>query len=177
MRWLVFDTETTDLIGNSVTNERHQPHIVEFCGLIIDSSGKELEALEFLCRPPIKIPEVAVRITGITDEAVKDEEPFSYYADDVQNFLRNADAVVAHNLSYDMAMVNIEMARVNKLSPWPDRRVCTVEQTEWINGYRLSLTALHEKLFGEGFPDAHRARTDVEATCRCLVRMIEEGYV
>ena len=35
-----------------------------------------------------------------------------------------------------------------------------------------TLTELHQKLFGEGFGDAHDAAYDVSATARCLFEMI-----
>jgi hypothetical protein len=52
-----------------------------------------------------------------------------------------------------------------------------VECTEHFYGYRLSLTNLHKHLFNEGFPEAHRARNDVEALCRCVVKLIEMGEI
>ena len=57
---------------------------------------------------------------------------------------------------------------------WP-RLCCTVENTEWLHGHRLSLSALHEELFGEPFSGAHRARTDVAALTRCYLELVKRG--
>jgi hypothetical protein len=55
---------------------------------------------------------------------------------------------------------------------WP-RRICTVEQTQHIKGFRLNLSGLHEFLFGEKFSGAHRAKVDVAALVRCSSEMFK----
>jgi len=40
-----------------------------------------------------------------------------------------------------------------------------------LKGYRLKLAQLYEHLFGETFPDAHRARNDVQALRRICVEL------
>ena len=70
-RTLVFDTETTDLIPNSVTDERHQPHIIEFYGHVVNGEGESLEELEFLAHPGMKLSPTTTRITGLTDSDLK----------------------------------------------------------------------------------------------------------
>jgi DNA polymerase-3 subunit alpha len=73
-----------------------------------------------------------------------------------------------------MDMLSLEFRRLGMLEEvikWPVIRICTVEQTEWYKGYRLSLTALYEELFGEPFPDAHRARVDVQALTRVFLEL------
>jgi hypothetical protein len=58
---------------------------------------------------------------------------------------------------------------------WPDK-ICTVEQTVHLKGYRVSLSVLHETLFGMPFTGAHRAKVDVSALlfiCKELYRIGE----
>jgi len=52
-----------------------------------------------------------------------------------------------------------------------------VQETEWIKGHRLSLSALHEELFGEPFSGAHRARVDVDALTRCFNELRQRGDI
>ena len=40
-----------------------------------------------------------------------------------------------------------------------------------------TLTELHQKLFGEGFGDAHDAAYDVAATARCFFEMVRFGVI
>jgi len=176
-RTLIFDTETTSLVSNSLLREDLQPRIIEFYGQIVDETGKQIEELEFICDPGVPITEEITRITGISAQDVKGKKRFADHADSVIRLLQSADSVVAHNLSYDWFVVNVEMKRLGLKPEWPLIRICTVEETEWIKGYRLNLGALHEELFGERFSGAHRARTDVEALTRCFIALRERGDI
>jgi hypothetical protein len=73
-------------------------------------------------------------------------------------------------------MVEIEMQRHGCDIIWPEK-ICTVEMTEHMDGFRLSLTALHEKLFGEAFKGSHRASADVHAMKRCYSELIKRGEI
>lgn len=177
MRTLVFDTETTDLISNSLLSEKHQPQIIEFCGLVYDDQAQELEGLEFFCDPGKPLPDEVTRITGIKAEDLRGAPRFEAVADRIVALIESADSVVAHNLSYDMAVVDFELARLGRRARWPADRVCTVEQTEHLKGHRLKLADLHALLFGEPFAGAHRARVDVEALARCYHELVRRGEI
>lgn len=167
MLTLIFDTETTGLISNSAVPLSKQPRLIEYYGALVRQDGTVHSDLDFICNPGISISDEIKRITGLSDTDTAGQPPFSSYAAEIQKQLASADAVVAHNLSYDMSILDNEMQRLGSSLVWPDRRVCTVEATQHYKGFRLSLQALHEHLFGEGFPSAHRARNDVGALIRC----------
>lgn len=172
----VFDTETTDLIANSAKALDKQPHIIEFYGCLVDTTSSKVKGeVEFFCDPGIKLSETTIKITGITDETLKGAKPWKEHQAKVQALLKKSEAVVAHNLSYDYAMVNFEAQRTGKEILWPGKKVCTVEGTEHLKGFRLSLTALHELLFEKPFDGAHRARVDVEALTRCYLELLKRG--
>ena len=181
MRAIIFDTETTDLLANSLIAIEHRPHIIEFYAMAMEWKDGEgwtkVDELDFLCKPPIRISEEITRITGIKPEDVTDKERFAHHANAVEKFLGTGDMVVAHNLSYDMAVTDTEFERLRRAIEWPAQRLCTVEATEHLKGYRLSLSALHEELFGEAFTGAHRARVDVEALGRCFVELWNRGEI
>lgn len=179
-RALVFDTETTALVSNSVLPEKHQPEITEYFGQIVQIPSMEVvDQLEFFCKPRQPVSEEVTRITGITNDMLMNEKPFSAYSSLVARQVSSVDAVVAHNLSYDVHVVTTEFSRINQQSSliWPRRKICTVESTEWLKGYRLNLSALHEELFGEKFAGAHRARQDVEALTRCFCELVNRGIL
>ena len=176
MKVLCFDTETSGLQKNSAIRLEKRPHIIEFFGLTLtdlEETGK-WESLFFHHKP---LDEIITKITGITDELIKDAPLFYSKAQELKDHIESHDRVVAHNLTFDMAMVDNEMDRVNLKVKWPKDRICTVEQTEHINGHRLSLALLHEHLFGVGFPNAHRAENDVRALARCYVELVKRGEV
>lgn len=173
---MLFDTETTGLVKNSAIPLDSQPRIIELFALGLDR-GKEANAYSQLFRSLKPLSERVTEITSITDEMLKGKPPFSDHAEGVKEMIESCDLVVAHNLSFDKAVIDYEMARA-ELEPveWP-QLLCTVEATEYIKGFRLSLAMLHEHLFGEGFEDAHRAENDVRALTRCYIKLVEEGEV
>lgn len=174
---LIFDTETTDLITNSLRSLDKQPYVIEFYGMLIDRDSMEIVSdYETLCDVPVKITEKISKITNITNEMVSDSPAFKSILNEIRSLIEQADRVVAHNLAFDCEMLEIEFKRANEALTWPEK-LCTVETTEYIKGYRMSLTELHEYLFGEKFKGAHRARDDVEALFRCYKRLIEDKLI
>lgn len=179
MKAAVFDCEANGLIANSGITIDKQPRLLEFYGCIVESNGTVIQELEFLCNPEMKILKEVTNITGITDEMVANEPIFKKRLEELQEFFFSCDAVVGHNLQYDKSIIDFELKRagVNSELFWPDLKICTVEQTEHLKGYRLSLTDLHQHLFGYGFAGAHRARVDVQATVKCFVELIKRGEI
>lgn len=185
MKAFIFDTETTGLVKNCLIPLASQPRVIEFFGHTVDDeTGEVLQEIEFMCKPgeafdleKIKQGEKKsiAQITGIKNEDVANAQLFSHHAPQVHAAIACSDAVVAHNLSFDKALIEAEFARCDKLPHWPQRQICTVEETEWIKGHRLSLTDLHMELFGEPFKDAHRARFDVQALTRCYLELRKRG--
>jgi len=176
VKTLIFDTETSDLIGNSLLPIDKLPRIIELFGLSLDENCEEVGAYHFLFDPGIKITEEITRITSITNEMVKGKPRFSESSEAIRDLIMDHEEVVAHNLSFDRQMVDIEMKRCGLEVDWPIL-ICTVEQSEFYRGHRLNLQALHELLFGEGFPNAHRAENDVRALARCFIKMRQDGDI
>ena len=177
MRHLIFDTETTDLVENTLIPVHKQPRIIELFGVMLDDQKgwEPMEEFEQLINPGIAIAPKVTEITGIDDSMVVNAPSFRDVYPQVIEFFAGADVVVAHNLSYDLQVVNFEFRRIEQSMKWPRKRVCTVEGTEHMKGYRLNLNALHTELFGVGFEKAHRARNDVMATARCYVELVKRG--
>jgi DNA polymerase-3 subunit alpha len=179
MRSLIFDTETTELIANSLLPDLHQPRIVEFFGHVVEDDGTVLDELEFMCNPGVPIPEESAKITGIKSEDVQNLPPFKEFEGKVRSLIGGATAIVGHNLAFDWDVLNLELKRTGTLEMvrWPAIRICTVEETEWFKGFRLSLSGLHEHLFGSPFEGAHRAKNDVQALTRCFLELRKRGDI
>lgn len=178
--YIFIDTETTDLIKSSGVPLAKQPRIIEFCGIITDDRGKTVDELNFLCDPGFPVPDFITRITGIKTVDVAGKPGFDAYASKVKALIERSHCVIAHNLQFDMGMVNYEFARIASKEAevnWPVRQICTVEQTSFLKGYPLKMGDMYEHLFGERFPNAHRARNDVVALVKCFWELKGKGMI
>jgi DNA polymerase III epsilon subunit family exonuclease len=177
MRALILDTETTNLVTNHSMKLDQQPSIVEFCGWVVDLSTGEIEdELDLLIKPPSGVTEETTKITGLTDEMLKDAPEFASVAHDIRTFIEGREVVIAHNASFDCEMLDLELERRGKKIAWP-RVICTVEATIHLKGFRLKLADLYKMLFNEEFAGAHRARVDVQALTRCCVELFRRGEI
>jgi DNA polymerase III epsilon subunit family exonuclease len=174
MRAIIFDTETTGLLKKKAAPLNTQPSVIEFYGCAVDHTGEVIDVYETLIKPPEKIAPIITQITGITNEMLEDAPPFSFVAPKIKKFLEGGERVVAHNLSFDVGMIDNEFERLTQALAWPKVRTCTVEQLEFIKGHRMKLADLYNYFFPGETYGAHRAKADVVALTRiyreCLVR-------
>jgi DNA polymerase-3 subunit epsilon len=140
------------------------------------SSGAILREIDQLFWVPIQLEPKIIKITGISNEMLAGCPKFEDKSNEVLAFIESADLVIAHNLSFDKDMVEIEFERLGRVVHWP-RGLCTVEQTVGMKGYRLSLSALHQELFGVPFAGSHRAKADVAALVRCCVELRKRDMI
>ena len=172
-----FDTETTDLIVNRSVKLYKQPEIIEFYGCIFNLETGEIKSeIDQLFKPTQAIPAEITKITGITNEMVADAPKFKQHAALIKSMIQNAPLLIAHNLSFDQEMLEIEFERLNEKINF-GKRLCTVEATGYLKGFRLRLGDLHEYLFGEKFLGAHRAEHDVKALVKCCVELRARGVI
>jgi len=182
---VLFDTETTDLISNRLLPLEQQPRITEIYAMRVkvtdgedDFYWEKISEVDHLINPGVKITDGSEKKTGITNEIVADKPRIEDVWQEIISVFNGADMAVAHNIDFDMTIINFESMRVDDAEfIWPHDLVCTVEATEHLSGYRLSLTDLHTTLFGVGFPKAHRAKNDVEALFSCFRELYESGLI
>ena len=177
MKSLIFDTETTGLIENRSVKLTAQPHVIDFYAALVDLRTGEIEKeWDYLIKPPKPITAEITGITGITNEMVDGKPDFAHYAPFIKQAIQEAPLVIAHNLSFDKEMIDLEFERLGQVLTWPSLS-CTVEATIHLKGFRLTLSALHELLFGQSFSGAHRAKHDVAALIRCAVELAKRGEI
>lgn len=185
MKAIIFDTETTGLIKNRKIPLNKQPEIIEFYGEYVDlKTGSVLDSLELLIRPNHiindKLPPIIEKITGLDyNKDLSDKPNYKELSSTIQQFFYQPDCncAIAHNMGYDKEMIDIECERIGTPFDWPERLLCTIEQTMHLKGYRLNLNKLHNELFKEDFENAHRARNDVKALTKCCVELHKQGII
>jgi DNA polymerase-3 subunit epsilon len=181
---VVFDTETTGLTKNRTVRLDRQPEVIEFYAALVDldAGPAPLEDYHTLIRPTVEYPMTDWTITQtktkISNEELKDAPAFGEVADTIHDFLAHPrPGNLAHNLSFDRDMIEIELERLKRKIVWPLVSVCTVEQTVHLRGRRLNQTALHEFLFQKGFDNAHRAKADSGALINIAVELRKRGII
>lgn len=189
MRITIFDTETTGLpIREGKLSD--QPHVTQFASQTFDYDPKirrfvEISRFNQLIKPPISIPEVCVRISGITDAMVANMPTFAQISDQILAIFRNSDLAVAHNLNFDQEILGFEMQRLGlPKNCLPKNTYDSMEGTRNLcklpgkssYGYKSpKLMELHQFLLNESFAEAHNAEKDVEALSRCLKVLLQNG--
>ena len=162
---LVFDTETTGIPKHPNAAPESQPRIIEWGGVLVDSSGEVLEELQVLINPAVKLEPVITKITGLTDEDLVEEEGFATVAERLlRPLFAKADRLIAHNLPFDRTMMELDIERARLTAwPWPEQNLCTVQEHVPQFGRRMKLLELYAHYTGGPLEQTHRALDDVYA--------------
>jgi DNA polymerase-3 subunit epsilon len=168
---IVFDLETTGLPLAEGADLDLQPRITEFGAIKLDHQLKEIAELEFLINPGIPLDPKVTKITGLTDDMLKDKKPFVARLEEITNFFLGERVLVAHNLPFDRIVLQFELERLGKLFqfPWPPEQICTVEIGETIWNKKRKLGDIYQEVTGNEHKGAHRAIADV----RALIEIID----
>ena len=159
----IFDLETTGLLEADGTPLALQPHITEIYAMQVDDEGNLIKEIDTLIKPPIPLPAIITKITGLTDHMFKDSPVFAEVYKDIIEVFLCSHTMVAHNLSFDQGMLLNELRRLGKEFhfPFPPIKFCTVEQSMHIKGHRLKNSELYKEATGKEMVGAHRAKVDV----------------
>lgn len=163
MKFLAFDTETTGLPKHPDAKPETQPKVIEFGAALLDVDGNVLETLQLLINPREPLEAIITKITGLKDEDLVDEPTFPEVFPQIKAIIEKADAVLAHNLPFDFALINFELARHSLELEWPLYKICTVQENVPLWGRRPKLLELYKHLTGEPLAQTHRALDDVLA--------------
>jgi DNA polymerase-3 subunit alpha len=182
--FLIYDTETTGLPRDwkaPLTDSDNWPRLVQLAWQLHDADGSLISRGNHIVRPDgFTIPFTSAKIHGITTErAQKDGVPLADALAAFNQDLSRASYVMGHNIEFDVNIVGAEYHRLEEqIEKLTDKPVIDSknEATDYcaIPGGRggqfkwPTLTELHQKLFGEGFGEAHDAAYDVDATAKCF---------
>lgn len=162
---ILFDTETTGLIGHDHIPIEEQPEIIEFAGVKLhDETLEQIGELQLTIKPKrLPLPDKVVEITGITEDMLVNAPSFARVLPQIEQFFLGEQILVAHNAPYDVGMLRLELQRVDRLTrfPWPQQHWCTVAMTTELRGARMRLGDLYTELTGKQPEGWHRAMNDV----------------
>lgn len=122
IREIAFDTETTGL------NPNDGDRIIEIGAVEMINHIPTGKTFRRLINPGMPVSEATIRITGITDDHLRDKPPFEDrdIIDAFLEFLGDA-TIVAHNASFDRGFLNMELQRCGREIIPEDRWVDTVQ--------------------------------------------------
>ena len=163
-KFVVFDLETTGLFFN-------QDEITEI-GAVKIVDGKIVETFSTLIKPSKDIPEEVTKITGISNETVKDAPSFNQVVMDFKNFCEGCTLVGYNILDFDIKFLNFS---ANKLSINFDNKIddALIMARKFCPGlkrYRLKDISTH---LGVTLDNAHRALFDTLATAEVFIKLTD----
>lgn len=160
--FVVFDIETTglDFMNNGITE----------IGAVKLVDGKIVEQFTTLVKPDYRITEENFKITGISEEMVKDSPKIGAVLPDFMKFI-DGSILVAHNADFDTKFIKRfagaeEYELKNKVI---DSVVLARETLPFLRKHDLQTIADH---FGISF-NHHRALADAYATAEAFVEMMK----
>lgn len=161
--FVVFDIETT---GLSPKNNK----ITEI-GAIKIINGEIAESYSQLVNPGVPIPDLIVKLTGITDDLVAEKPSISEVLPSFKEFIGDS-VLVAHNAAFDMGFIreNYKAINISINNPVLDTLELSRAVFPTLKSHKLNLIAKHLKV---DLLNHHRAVDDALATANILLKILE----
>ena len=192
VRALIFDTETTGMVRWKLPPEHEsQPDLIQLGMLLVETVDWSAKArLSTLVRLPdgVRIDPGAKQAHGISEQDCEGYGVAAVVACSLFNQLcLQADAIVAHNMSFDRSVMLTALYRLGKK---PDRMagkriICTMELSTDVlklpgkyGGYKWpTLAEAYRHFAGEEIEGAHDALVDTQACLAVFRGLCEAGLV
>ena len=162
--FVIFDVETT---GLSPSSER----LTEI-GAVLVKKGQVLDRFQTFVNPQKPIPAEITKLTGITDEMVKDAPKEGEALRALLSFAGDR-TLVAHNASFDMSFLRAAAARTGQVvqNPFADTLAIARCALPQLKNHKLDTLAAH---FQVSFRH-HRADDDSKALAQIFFGLVEMG--
>jgi DNA polymerase-3 subunit epsilon len=169
-RIVALDTETT---GTS-----NEDKIVEIaCIEVID--GVIGKSWQTLINPKREISAGALRVHGLTNEFLDGQPTFDEVVDDLNLFI-NESMILAHNISFDMRMLNNEYIALG-MEPLRNQTLCTLAAARKAlrgEGIRFSLDSLCDYFEIDRTERViHGALVDTNLLVQVYIKMSAAGHI
>lgn len=170
-RLVVFDLETT----NPPEKDYKKHEIIEIAAIeIVENKVNTENTFYSLIKPPCKIQPHNYRVSGISNEMVKDAPVISEILPGFLEFIKYSP-LIAHNIAFDAKVLNENLTALdyNQLS---NVLLCTfvLSKKLYPNEKSHGLSAVIERLgIKVDIKQRHRALADVEATAMIFLKFLE----
>ena len=187
---LFFDTETTGVPLNyraPVTDTNNWPRLVQIGWILYDDGGDGREEVEAIITPSgFEIPAAVSSIHGITtQQAIEHGVDLRIILEQFSASCAKADAIVGHNVDFDMNIVGAELVRLEMPNALEGKKTfdtmklsteyCKIPGTR---GYKWpKLSELYLKLFETDMGHAHTALADIQNTAKCFYKLQSLGVI
>jgi DNA polymerase-3 subunit epsilon len=187
---LFFDTETNGLPNDynaPISDLNNWPRMLQLAWILYDPSGKVIKEANRIIKPDgFRVNPNATLIHGISHSiAVSEGFPLKEVLTEFVQYCKKAGSIVAHNISFDIAIVGAELLREKIAFDFDSfNQTCTMKSsTEYCKipgpyGYKWpKLEELYFKLFNRELDNAHDALVDVRATADCFWALAEKKVI
>ncbi|MFD1849511.1 ATP-dependent DNA helicase DinG [Oceanobacillus bengalensis] len=165
-KYVVIDLETT---GHSPTKD---DKIIEV-GIVVIENNEITETKSTFFNPKQSIPPFITKLTGITDEDVKDAPLFHEEADKIIEIFKDS-YLIAHNVPFDLGFLNSEL-ELNGKGKLTNPVIDTVELSRILypksTSYKLNQLAEYLNIQHDV---PHRALSDAYVTAKLFLKLKEK---
>ncbi|WP_346766587.1 exonuclease domain-containing protein [Paraglaciecola sp. 20A4] len=165
--YVVVDVETTGGCNPG--------HRITEIGAVKVVNGEVVDSWSSLINPERRIPHFITRLTGISNDMVRDAPLFCEVVDELERFMLNS-IFVAHNVNFDYGFFKLEYARLERTLSMP--KLCTVrEMRKYYPGSKSYSLGNLTKEYGLSLDNHHRALCDAQAAAELLIMVNEKKQV
>ena len=162
---IVLDIETT---GLWIEKDK----IIEIA-LIKCNPNETQDIYESKVNPGIPVPAFITELTGISNDDLKNAPYFRNIAEELLNFIGDADLAGFNIEKFDLPVLEREMNEAGYTFDWRNRRLYDAQKIFHLNEKR-DLSAAYKFYCGKDICNAHHAMADTEATLEILSMQAEK---
>lgn len=159
--FVAIDVETTGL--SPVANELIEVSAIKY------KQGKKIDTYTRLIKPKVEIPYHITRITGITNQMVKDAPSVEEVMPELISFVGDA-AIVAHNANFDYKFIQSYSGNSFSKNELIDTVPIGRKLYPELPNHKLGTIAKHIGITEDGF---HRAEFDCECCAKIYIEYLK----
>jgi len=180
--YVVFDTETTGLLDNSLPADHpSQPRLAHLAMIFLDSDLQVEDVLDLYVKPDGWVmPPEAERVNGLSTEFLEQVGvPIAEVLDAYEKAIKDGRVTVCHNAQFDCKMMRGELRRAGRPDLFEQTpNICTMRAFKaWrkiFKGYNLVAACAYFKI---PYEKAHRATADAVACKNLFIELRKVGAV